>query len=411
MPNTTDIYGSSVEDDKLSRQLAVLSAVNQYKQEAAQAQTQAALPTKKLGRPGYVQTEKPAGQGREAQAFTRATELGKQLGSPESYGGQRPLQPQEITASKNLMASGQQEFAQPIAVTRGMTTTYQGPKYGQEYASSGQANQAFRSQQEPTDSNKYIPSGEGGGRGGAIAEYRIDKATKEENYRNAMNDILGHPSGKYIYRNPDGTAALDQKTGELQLNPILIPWRTRNKVVLESGKPEEIARITAEAETILKNHEERVKEKKLLADPNTERTARQNYASLNNNKLISAEEIKALKDSGFWPQFLKHYSSITVPPSQGLAQAGQQQAGQQDMVTPYNLYTRGMESPQSPTVQPKPLNPATTPIAPDSMVGRLGKFMRENPTPKEFTKTLFGQNYGPSDEYKRQWDEYYGRNR
>jgi len=39
---------------------------------------------------------------------------------------------------------GQQDFAKPIQVIRRMTSTYQGPQSGEEFASPGQAAQAFR---------------------------------------------------------------------------------------------------------------------------------------------------------------------------------------------------------------------------------------------------------------------------
>jgi len=299
MPNTTDIYGSSVEDDKLSRQLAVLSAVNQFKQEAAQAQTQAALPTKKLGRPGYVQTEKPAGPGREAQAFTRATELGKQLGSPESYGGQKPLQHQKITAYKNLMASGQQEFAQPIAVTRGMTTTYQGPKYGQEYASSGQATQAFRREQGA----KY--AGETSGKDVGIQAVLDDK-TRQRNKEYYLNDILKQRPDLFV---------IDAK-GEPQIKPDYMHLLRGNLRLAEEKPDYAVKSFMGE----LDPWENKLRIKGLEKNPDALSEAKSKF-KLWQQRDISNEELGRIQKQGRLGEWINKMQTITVPTRAKVKQA------------------------------------------------------------------------------------------
>jgi hypothetical protein len=95
------------------------------------------------GVPGQFHRQ-PQEKGHEAQGFTRAAINSRNLGEPTSYGGQAPLRPEEIAQSEARVGRGQQDFARPIAVTRGMTTTYQGPQYGEELATPEQAAQAFR---------------------------------------------------------------------------------------------------------------------------------------------------------------------------------------------------------------------------------------------------------------------------
>ena len=54
------------------------------------------------------------------------------------------MRPEEIAQSEARVDQGQQDFAKPIQVIRRMTSTYQGPQAGEEFASPGQAAQAFR---------------------------------------------------------------------------------------------------------------------------------------------------------------------------------------------------------------------------------------------------------------------------
>lgn len=81
---------------------------------------------------------------------------GAGLGEPTSYGGQKPLTAEEAAAGEKRRQAGLQEFSEPIAVTRGMTTTYQGPRYGQEFATPEQAYQAFRRE---LGVGEYMPTG------------------------------------------------------------------------------------------------------------------------------------------------------------------------------------------------------------------------------------------------------------
>jgi len=146
---TGGLYGPTEEEEKALRQLAVERARQAGAMEKAQAQ---AATERTDFAPGFgpkptAKKEGAAPLSREMIAGGRALLAGQQLGTPDSYGGAGPLTLAQAGKSRERFAAGQQDFAQPIPVTRGMTTTYQGPMYGEELATPGQAAQAFRREQ------------------------------------------------------------------------------------------------------------------------------------------------------------------------------------------------------------------------------------------------------------------------
>jgi len=161
MSLTTDItgglFGPTEEEEKLRRQLAVQQA--KYEQALAKeaAKQQAAAPIKKLGRPGYYTPGKGASEpSRDLRHFVTAAWRGQELGEPASYGGQAPLTRQETAQARRrglvLGAEGE-----PIEVIRRLTSTYVGPRGGgEEYATIGQARQAFRRE---LGAGEYRPKG------------------------------------------------------------------------------------------------------------------------------------------------------------------------------------------------------------------------------------------------------------
>jgi len=160
---------------------------------------------------------------REAQAFTRAFVAGKGLGDETSYGGQGPLFPEETARSEARLGSGQQEFARPIPVTRGMTTTYQGPRYGEEFAAPGQAVQAFRREQGAA----FVPGGgameglkhqnkleeiaaQGKSQEAALAG---DVMTRKRNLEAFMNRVQSDP--RFYKEGPEGLGPVVPGLGQL----------------------------------------------------------------------------------------------------------------------------------------------------------------------------------------------------
>lgn len=195
-------------------------------------------PNKRLGMPGAMRgndmfgnprgaTQTGAGAGtQEAQAFTRAILAGRELGEPTSFGGQKPLTAKELETAGQRVAAGQQEFAAPIPVMRGMTTTYQGPRTGTEYASEGQAIQALRREQ---GAGEYVPPGGSlAGLQGKTAgiHHMIDERVKARNLESFTNQILGDEFGRFSQRDAQG---------KLVLNPAFEPLllRLREQAMLD----------------------------------------------------------------------------------------------------------------------------------------------------------------------------------
>ncbi|MDI6854386.1 MAG: hypothetical protein QME75_12375 [Deltaproteobacteria bacterium] len=163
MSLTTDItgglFGPTEEEEKLLRQLAVQNARLEKLAEMQEAERQAALPVKRLGRAGYYGAEgRAGGSSREVQHLGLAALQGRELGEETSYGGQRPLSPEEAAGARRAgLALG--AGGEPIEVIRRTTATYAGPRAGsEEYATPGQARQAFR---RDLGAGQFEPSGTG----------------------------------------------------------------------------------------------------------------------------------------------------------------------------------------------------------------------------------------------------------
>ncbi len=176
------------------------------------------------GVPGQFHRQ-PQEKGHEVQAFTRAAINSRNLGESTSFGGQVPLRPEEIAQSEARVDRGQQDFARPIAVTRGMTTTYQGPQYGEELATPGQAAQAFRRDAGAS----FVPAG------GAMEAIRHqdkldeiaaqsksqeaalagDMLTRKRNMEAFMNRIQSDP--RFYKETPEGMMPVAPGLGQLLL--------------------------------------------------------------------------------------------------------------------------------------------------------------------------------------------------
>jgi hypothetical protein len=162
-----------------------------------------------------TRTEQPAplnprGRGgQEMMQLGLAALRGRELGEPISYGGQAPLKPEEMEAARGRVAAGQQEFAEPIPVMRGMTTTYQGPRAGAEFATEGQARQAFRREQGAEYVSPGLPPG---------MTHMMDEKVKARNLEGFTNRILGDEMGRFSQRDPEG---------RLMVNPIFEPLLLR----------------------------------------------------------------------------------------------------------------------------------------------------------------------------------------
>lgn len=175
------------------------------------------------GTPG--QFKRTSGGGNEVQAFTRAVLAGKDLGAPTSYGGQAPLRPEELAQSEARVGQGQQDFANPIHVIKGMTSLYQGPQAGEVFAAPGQANQAFR-----RDSGaNFVPAG--GPLAGQIHQQRLDEIaaqgksqeatmagnlmTSKKNLESFMNRVQSDP--RFYKEGPEGMTPVVPGLGQMLL--------------------------------------------------------------------------------------------------------------------------------------------------------------------------------------------------
>jgi len=174
------------------------------------------------GVPG--QFKRQAESGPEVQAFTRSVLAGKDLGAPASYGGQAPLRPEEIAQSEARVGKTQ-DFTKPIQVIRRMTSTYQGPQAGEEFATPGQANQAFRRDQGAD----FVPAG--GPLAAQLHEQRLDEIaaqgksqeaalagtlmTGKKNLESFMNRVQSDP--RFYKEGPEGMAPVSPGLGQLLL--------------------------------------------------------------------------------------------------------------------------------------------------------------------------------------------------
>jgi hypothetical protein len=142
----------------------------------------------------------------------------RELGEPGSYGGQSPLSPEHRTAARQRgMALG--ATGEPVEVIRGMTPTYAGSRAGgEEYATVGQARQAFR---RDLGEGEYVPPG------GALAalqgrmtgaQHLLDEKVKARNIESFTNRILGEELGRFAQRDPEG---------RLAVNPVFEPLLLR----------------------------------------------------------------------------------------------------------------------------------------------------------------------------------------
>ena len=157
--------------------------------------------------------------------LTQANTSGARLGDPTSYGGQAPLRPEEIAQSEARVDQGQQDFAKPIQVIRRMTSTYQGPQSGEEFASPGQAAQAFRRD----NGADFVP--EGGAKlalqqQGKLEEIAAqgksqeasmagDLMTRKKNSEAFMNRIQSDP--RFYKEGPEGLQPVIPGLGQLVL--------------------------------------------------------------------------------------------------------------------------------------------------------------------------------------------------
>ena len=157
--------------------------------------------------------------------LTQANASGARLGDPTSYGGQAPLRPEEIAQSEARVDQGQQDFAKPIQVIRRMTSTYQGPQSGEEFASPGQAAQAFRRD----NGADFVP--EGGAKlamqqAGRLEEIAAqgksqeasmagDLMTRKKNSEAFMNRIQSDP--RFYKEGPEGLQPVIPGLGQLVL--------------------------------------------------------------------------------------------------------------------------------------------------------------------------------------------------
>jgi len=262
-----------------------------------------------------------------------------------------------------------------------MTTTYQGPKYGQEYATSGQAAQAFRSQQEPTATNKYIPSGEGGGGGGEKypeTKYKIDKATQMQHLEDALNHVLGDPSSSFIHKDRATKQPVLNDKNELQLDPFLIPIWTRHKAKLRTGEPEALDAFKNDAMNaifdrryIAENPIPEVIEAKRKAGPLDVETLRKLDASLQSKTLEGKQFAKNWVSQQLgWEQGQPQFGGQNRTAPQQTPQAMQKPTSETDYLrTPWANLNRpvtpegvGWPTGQAPFAQPgsqpKPMNPA-----------------------------------------------------
>jgi len=157
--------------------------------------------------------------------LTQANLSGARLGDPSSYGGQAPLRPEEVAQSEARVDQGQQDFAKPIQVIRRMTSTYQGPQSGEEFASPGQAAQAFRRD----NGADFVP--EGGAKlamqqAGRLEEIAAqgksqeasmagDLMTRKKNSEAFMNRIQSDP--RFYKEGPEGLQPVIPGLGQLVL--------------------------------------------------------------------------------------------------------------------------------------------------------------------------------------------------
>jgi hypothetical protein len=176
------------------------------------------------GTPGQFRRT-PNDKGADVQAFSKASLAGKRLGDESSYGGQAPLSQGEIAQSESRVGQGQQDFAKPIQVIRRMTSTYQGPQAGEEFASPGQAAQAFRRD----DGGDFVP--EGGAKLALQHQQKLDEIaaqgksqeasmagdlmTRKKNSESFMNRIQSDP--RFYKETPEGLQPVIPGLGQLLL--------------------------------------------------------------------------------------------------------------------------------------------------------------------------------------------------
>jgi len=176
------------------------------------------------GTPGQFRRT-PNDKGADVQAFTKASLAGKRLGDESSYGGQAPLRPEEIAQSDGRVGQGQQDFTKPIQVIRRLISTYQGPQAGEEFASPGQAAQAFRRD----NGADFVP--EGGAKlamqqAGKLEEIAAqgksqeagmagDLMTRKRNSEAFMNRIQSDP--RFYKETPEGLQPVIPGLGQLLL--------------------------------------------------------------------------------------------------------------------------------------------------------------------------------------------------
>jgi hypothetical protein len=176
------------------------------------------------GIPGKFRST-PNEKGADVQAFGKASLAGKRLGDESSYGGQAPLRPEEIAQSEARVGQGQQDFTKPVQVIRRLTSTYQGPQAGEEFASPGQAAQAFRRD----NGAPFVP--EGGAKLNLQHQNRLeeiaaqgksqeagmagDLMTRKKNSEAFMNRIQSDP--RFYKETPEGLQPVIPGLGQLVL--------------------------------------------------------------------------------------------------------------------------------------------------------------------------------------------------
>jgi hypothetical protein len=135
------------------------------------------------------------------------------------------LRPEEIAQSEARAGQGQQDFTKPIQVIRRLTSTYQGPLAGEEFASPGQAAQAFRRD----NGADFVP--EGGAKlamqqAGKLEEIAAqgksqeagmagDLMTRKRNSEAFMNRIQSDP--RFYKETPEGLQPVIPGLGQLLL--------------------------------------------------------------------------------------------------------------------------------------------------------------------------------------------------